>query len=103
MTKHNKPEADHDFIGTWYIHEMDLWEEDYFNMEVQAYVWKSAISDTLRAGIPKEMLMRSSIRSLTVSIGFLLKKRESVFRGYYPAQRTKGKRSPLGRNISRRT
>jgi hypothetical protein len=38
MTKHNKPEADHDFIGTWHIHEMELWEEDYFNMEVQAYV-----------------------------------------------------------------
>lgn len=24
--------------GLWYISEMELWDEDYFNMEVQAYV-----------------------------------------------------------------
>lgn len=26
------------FTGTWLITEMDEWDEDYFNMEVQAYV-----------------------------------------------------------------
>ena len=26
------------FIGTWYIYEMEAWDEDYFNMEVQAYL-----------------------------------------------------------------
>ena len=24
--------------GTWRIYEMEMWDEDYFNMEVQAYV-----------------------------------------------------------------
>jgi hypothetical protein len=27
-----------DFIGTWNIYEMELWDEDYFNMDVQAYI-----------------------------------------------------------------
>lgn len=27
-----------DFTGTWHIYEMELWDEDYFNMEVQAYI-----------------------------------------------------------------
>ena len=26
------------FIGTWDIYEMEMWDEDYFNMEVQAYI-----------------------------------------------------------------
>ncbi|MDJ0706882.1 MAG: UPF0158 family protein [Leptolyngbyaceae cyanobacterium MO_188.B28] len=26
------------FEGTWHISEMEMWDEDYFNMEVQAYV-----------------------------------------------------------------
>jgi len=26
------------FVGTWHIYEMEMWDEDYFNMEVQAYV-----------------------------------------------------------------
>ncbi len=26
------------FAGTWHIYEMEMWSEDYFNMEVQAYV-----------------------------------------------------------------
>ena len=25
-------------IGTWHISEMELWDEEYFNMEVQAYI-----------------------------------------------------------------
>lgn len=24
--------------GTWHIYEMENWDEDYFNMEVQAYI-----------------------------------------------------------------
>ncbi|MEM6256258.1 MAG: hypothetical protein AAF821_25370 [Cyanobacteria bacterium P01_D01_bin.156] len=24
--------------GTWHIQSMELWDEDYFNMEVQAYI-----------------------------------------------------------------
>ena len=30
--------TDMDFLGTWHIYEMVLWDEDYFNMEVQAYI-----------------------------------------------------------------
>lgn len=26
------------FAGLWHIYEMELWDEDYFNMEVQAYI-----------------------------------------------------------------
>ena len=26
------------FIGTWHIYEMEGWDEDYFNMKVQAYL-----------------------------------------------------------------
>lgn len=25
-------------IGTWEIQEMEMWDDDYFNMEVQAYI-----------------------------------------------------------------
>jgi hypothetical protein len=27
-----------DFIGIWHIYEMEMWDEDYFNMEEQAYI-----------------------------------------------------------------
>lgn len=27
-----------EFVGTWHIYEMETWDEDYFNMEVQAYI-----------------------------------------------------------------
>jgi hypothetical protein len=27
-----------DFTGTWHIYEMEGWDEDYFNMDVQAYI-----------------------------------------------------------------
>ena len=27
-----------DFVGIWHIYEMEMWDEDYFNMEVQAYI-----------------------------------------------------------------
>lgn len=26
------------YEGTWHIYEMETWDEDYFNMEVQAYI-----------------------------------------------------------------
>lgn len=26
------------FEGKWHIYEMELWDEDYFNMEVQAFI-----------------------------------------------------------------
>ncbi|QTA85743.1 hypothetical protein [Desulfonema magnum] len=26
------------FAGTWHIVEMEMWDESYFNMEVQAYI-----------------------------------------------------------------
>ena len=26
------------YAGTWHIYEMEMWDEDYFNMEVQAYI-----------------------------------------------------------------
>lgn len=26
------------FVGTWHIYEMEAWGEDYFNMEVQAFI-----------------------------------------------------------------
>lgn len=26
------------FVGTWHIYEMEKWDEDYFNMETQAYI-----------------------------------------------------------------
>lgn len=27
-----------EFLGTWDIIEMEMWDEDYFNMEVKAYI-----------------------------------------------------------------
>ncbi len=27
-----------DFTGEWHIYEMEQWDEDYFNMDVQAYI-----------------------------------------------------------------
>lgn len=27
-----------DFTGMWHIYEMEGWDEDYFNMDVQAYI-----------------------------------------------------------------
>jgi hypothetical protein len=36
--KYELPTHDHAFIGTWHIHEMSVWDADYLNLEVQAYV-----------------------------------------------------------------
>lgn len=40
MTLHRLelPRHEHPFIGTWHIYEMETWDADYLNMEVQAYV-----------------------------------------------------------------
>ena len=38
MFNYEEPTADHEFIGTWHIYEMELWDSDYFNMELQAYI-----------------------------------------------------------------
>jgi hypothetical protein len=38
VARYEKPEAEHAFVGTWHIYDMELWDESYFNMEVQAYV-----------------------------------------------------------------
>ncbi len=27
-----------DYTGMWHIYEMEMWDEDYFNMETQAYI-----------------------------------------------------------------
>ncbi len=27
-----------EFAGTWNIYEMEMWDEEYFNMEVQAFI-----------------------------------------------------------------
>ncbi len=36
MGTNQKPGTE--FVGMWHIYEMAGWDEDYFNMEVQAYV-----------------------------------------------------------------
>ena len=36
--RYERTRADHAFIGTWHIIEMEMWDASYFNMEVQAYV-----------------------------------------------------------------
>jgi hypothetical protein len=36
--KYQRSESDHSLIGLWHIYEMDMWDEDYFNMETQAYI-----------------------------------------------------------------
>jgi hypothetical protein len=38
LKKLELPKADCAFIGTWHIYEMSEWDEDYFNMETQAYI-----------------------------------------------------------------
>ncbi|MEC4803006.1 MAG: hypothetical protein SAJ12_20085 [Jaaginema sp. PMC 1079.18] len=40
VTRYSPPtnEAFLPFTGTWNIYDMEMWSEDYFNMEVQAYI-----------------------------------------------------------------
>ena len=36
MRSHSTSKSE--FVGKWHIYEMETWDEDYFNMEVQAYI-----------------------------------------------------------------
>ena len=38
VNKLENPKAEHGFIGKWHIYEMEMWSEDYFNLETQAYI-----------------------------------------------------------------
>ena len=38
IMKLEQKSANHPFICTWHIYEMDMWDEDYFNRSVQAYI-----------------------------------------------------------------
>ncbi len=38
VMRYERPEHDHSLIGLWHIYEMEMWDEDYFNMETQAYI-----------------------------------------------------------------
>ncbi len=38
VMRYERPEHNHSLIGLWHIYEMDMWNEDYFNMETQAYI-----------------------------------------------------------------
>ena len=38
LNNNEKRDTGRDFTGTWHIYEMEAWDEDYFNMEVQAYI-----------------------------------------------------------------
>jgi hypothetical protein len=38
MTKLRQAKVTPPFVGVWHIYEMELWDEDYFNMETQAYI-----------------------------------------------------------------
>jgi hypothetical protein len=38
VMRDERPKHNHSLIGLWHIYEMDMWDEDYFNMETQAYI-----------------------------------------------------------------
>jgi hypothetical protein len=38
VMRYERPKYDHSLVGLWHIYEMDMWDEDYFNMETQAYI-----------------------------------------------------------------
>lgn len=38
LNNNEKRDMGTDFTGTWHIYEMEAWDEDYFNMDVQAYI-----------------------------------------------------------------
>lgn len=38
MQHYRKPRASHHFVGRWHITGMELWAEDYLNMERQAFL-----------------------------------------------------------------
>jgi hypothetical protein len=38
FTRYTRPENNHALVGLWHIYEMEMWDEEYFNMETQAYI-----------------------------------------------------------------
>ena len=38
LHRHRKPRTDHPFVRTWHITEMELWDEDYLNIECRAFL-----------------------------------------------------------------
>jgi hypothetical protein len=38
VKRYKRPESKHSLIEMQHIYEMEQWDEDYFNMEVQAYI-----------------------------------------------------------------
>jgi hypothetical protein len=38
LYRYKRPRAEHPFIGMWHITGMELWDDDYVNMERQAFV-----------------------------------------------------------------
>jgi hypothetical protein len=38
LMRYKRPEQNHSLIGLWHIYEMEMWDEDYFNMETQTYI-----------------------------------------------------------------
>jgi hypothetical protein len=38
LHRYKRPESNHSLIGMWHIYKMENWDEDYFNIEVQAYI-----------------------------------------------------------------
>ena len=38
VTKLKETKAAYPLVGRWHIYEMEMWDEDYFNLETQAYV-----------------------------------------------------------------
>ena len=54
-----------EFTGTWHIYEMSNWDDEYFNMEVQAYIILKLMN--------KEMGSFSLDWLLDILMGILLK------------------------------
>ncbi len=44
LKRYKKPESNQSLIGLWHVYEMDMWDEDYFNMETQAYIEITSIN-----------------------------------------------------------
>jgi hypothetical protein len=38
LSRYQRPPAERPFVGKWHITSMELWDDDYVNMERQAYV-----------------------------------------------------------------
>jgi hypothetical protein len=38
VMRYKRPKHNHSLTGLWHIYKMEMWDEDYFNMETQAYI-----------------------------------------------------------------